>query len=44
MEHFLNVIVIVEHIEHTFDFCDHFGIVDINGVEGIISCSAERKV
>lgn len=28
------IIVIVEHIEHTFDFCDHFGIVDISGVGG----------
>ena len=34
MEHLLDIIVIVEHIEHTFDFCDHFGIVDINGVGG----------
>ena len=34
MEHLLDIIVIVEHIEHTFDFCDHFGIVDIDGVGG----------
>ena len=25
MEHLLDIIVIIEHIEHTFDFCDHFG-------------------